>query len=319
MVKNFWKGKEIIVAGGSGFLGSHFIEELLKLGAHILCIDKLGEKRKFSLNNSRLHLKKIDLVNYSEVIKSIGKADMIVNCAAMDGNTEFKIKHVAEMMDINMRISSNILNAAREKGIRDVVLISTAEIYSPQAKNPIIEEDDYQKYDDFIMNGYVLSKRYSEILGLFYEEQYGINVFSPRLTNTYGPGDHFGDQANRVIPSMIKKALNGEPIGIWGDGSQVRQFIYVKDAVKSILKMVEKNKYHRLNIANGEVISILDMAKLITIIAGVEEKISLDKNKPFGTKLRVLDTAKLNSIIDFKLMSLKKGLKEMIEWYKKEN
>lgn len=320
-MSDYWKNKKVIVTGGFGFLGSHFVEGLLKLGANVICVGRFAKEKKFpprKTSKARLSFKKIDLVNYSEVEKGIGKADVIINCAAMDGNTEFKMKHAAEMMDINVRISSNILNAAKERKIDNVVLVSTAEIYSPLAQSPITEEDDHRKYNDYIGNGYILSKRYSEILGSLYEEQYGLNVFLPRPTNMYGSRDHFGDQISRVIPSMIKKVLNNEPIEIWGDGSQVRQFIYVKDAVRSILKMVEVNKFHRLNIADGSPISILRLSKLITRIIGAKENIYLDKSKPSGVKVRVLDTTKLDQIIDFKFRPLREGIKSMVEWYKKE-
>jgi len=324
MTKSYWKNKKVIITGGAGFLGSHFVEHLLKLGAEVVCVSRpLGENNKKilllkKLQPLRLSFKKIDLLDYSQLKKGFGKADLIINCAALDGNTEFKIKHPAQIMDINMRITSNILNVAREKNIKDVVLVSTTEIYSPQATSPIVEEEDHTKYNDYTGNGYSLSKRYAEILGNLYEQQYGINVFLPRLTNMYGPRDHFKDGMNRVIPSMIKKIFKGEMIEIWGDGSQVRQFIYVEDAICSILRMVEVDKHHKLNIASGDAISILKLAKLITKIIGAEEKIYLDRDKPVGAKSRVLDTDKLNSIINFKFRSLRKGLKETIEWYCEE-
>lgn len=322
MKNKYWEGKSVIVTGGSGFLGSHFIEELIKSGAEVLCISKSAGKRSFPIKNllsSRLSFKKIDLLDFTKLKKGLGSVDLLINCAAMDGNTEFKIKHAAEMMDINVRIASNLLNAAKERKINNIVLVSTAEIYSPQAESPIVEEDDHRKYNDYIGNGYVLSKRYSEILGTLYEEQYSMNIFLPRPTNMYGPGDHFGDQINRVIPSMIKKVLKSDPIEIWGDGSQVRQFIYVKDAVRSMLKMVEANKTHCLNIADGKPVSILRLAKLITRIIGAKENIFLNKDKPTGVKSRVLDTTKLEQIVNFKFKPLREGIKSMIEWYKKES
>ena len=321
MKNKYWKDKSIIVAGGSGFLGSHFIEELIKSGAEVLCISKTAGKSNFPIKNlssSRLHFKKIDLLDFSKLKKELGSADLLINCAAMDGNTEFKIKHAAEMMDVNIRITSNILNTAKERKINNIVLVSTAEIYSPQAESPITEEEDHRKYNDYIGNGYVLSKRYSEILGTLYEEQYGMNIFLPRPTNMYGPGDHFGDQINRVIPSMIKKVLSGNPIEIWGDGSQVRQFIYIKDAVRSMLKMVEVNKTHCLNIADGKPISILRLAKLITRVIGAKQNIFLNKDKPTGVKSRILDITKLELIVDFKFKPLREGIRSMVEWYKRE-
>ncbi|MFH1566189.1 MAG: SDR family NAD(P)-dependent oxidoreductase [bacterium] len=317
-------GKKAIITGGAGFLGTYFVEHLLKLGAEVVCVSKFFSKNNkiiFLLKKaypSKLSLRKIDLLSYSEVKRGVSDADVIINCAAMDGNAEFKREHAVEIMDENIRIVLNVLRMAKENKMKNVVLVSTAEVYSPQAESPIVEEDDYRKYNDYIGNGYILSKRYSEVIGSLYEEQYGINVFFPRPTNMYGPRDHFDNQTNKVIPSMINKVLNGEPIEIWGDGSQVRQFIYVKDAVCSILRMVETNKYHGLNIATDEPISILELAKLIMEVIGKKEEIIFDTDRPTGAKFRVLDTTKLNSIVDFKFKSLREGIKDTVEWYNKE-
>ena len=212
--------------------------------------------------------------------------DAIINCAGMDGNNEFKLNHAAQIMDVNIRIASNILGMARENNIKDVVLVSSAEVYSPQAESPIKEEDDYQKHNEHTSNGYVLSKRFIEILGELYGLENGLNVFSPRPANVYGPRDHFNEGSPRVIPSMIKNVLSGRSIEIWGDGSYTRQFVYVKDLVHSVFEMVEKDQFHKINVASDEVISILDLAKQICSIIGSGEKFTLNRDKPAGNSAR---------------------------------
>lgn len=318
-MSKFWGEKKVLVGGGLGFIGSHFVEELVKMGAYVVCPYVEQDQSKLTglgLPPSKIKLIKANLIKYDGLVKAGRGMDAIINCAAMDGNTEFKLNHAAQMMDINIRIASNILSIAKENNIKNVVLVSSAEVYSPRAKSPIKEEDDHQKYNDYTVNGYVLSKRYTEILGELYEHEYEMNVFLPRPANVYGPRDHFKEGSVRVIPSMIKSALSGKPIEIWGDGGQTRQFMYVKDLVHSVLKMVEKNKFHKMNIAGDETVSILQLAKLVCKISGTGENVHLNLEKPSGAKNRVLNTKKLKSVVDFEFTPLGEGLRETVSWYK---
>jgi len=314
---SFWKNKKVLVTGAGGFIGSHFIEEFAALNIYVVGSYFRSVPGTFG-NRGKIKRVKLDLLNFSRVLSLCKKEkiDIILHCAALDGNIEFKMKNSARIMNENMRMVSNILDVAKDLKIKDVMLTSSAEIYSPQVKSPIIEEDDHEKFFHYSENGYVLAKIFSEVLGKLYAKQFGVNVFLPRPTNAYGPGDEFDTSTNRVIPSMIQKALHGEQIEIWGNGRQIRGFIYVNDLVKSILLMIESRRYQTLNIATKESISILNLAKTISRIIGVKPNIHLDTKKPAGIKERVLSVKKLNSIINFTPRSLEEGLAETIDWYK---
>lgn len=317
---HFWKGKNVFVTGADGFVGSHFVNGLLSAGANVLgtsFVDSETRNNDFDTAHDSVQFIKINLLDFDTLWSSVfdKNIDTIIHCAALDGNAEFKAENSARIMDENSRMVSNVLNVAKKAGVPNVVLMSSAEVYASQAASPIIEEDDYQKYFAGGSNGYVLAKIFSEVLGKLYAKQFNMKVFFPRPTNIYGPRDKFDVQSNRVIPSMIYKILHDENVEIWGDGSQIRGFVYVKDLVHSILRMVESGKYQVMNIATSESISILDLAKLISNILKKEARITLLADKPMGVKERILDNTKLQSIIDTQPKSLKEGLSATVAWY----
>ena len=206
MNENYWKNKIVAVTGGVGFIGSHFVEELAKIGAIVKCLYSHQNTNLEYLKKARgkIEFINLDILNQKELFKVCKKVNTIINCAAKDGNSEYKLKNGATILDLNIKIVSNILNCSLHNKIPNTVLISSAEIYPLTAKSPIKENDDYTKNFDNLDNGYVLSKRYTEILGKMYKKQYGLNIFLPRPTNTYGPRDNF-ENNSRIIPMLIKK------------------------------------------------------------------------------------------------------------------
>ncbi len=322
MENTYWKNRKVLVTGGMGFIGSHFVEELLTMQCDVTCVDFHCEKTLFdSLNipSGNLSLADVDLQDTEAVQKVVSGHDLIINCAALDGNAEFKAKNAARILDVNMKIVSNILNAAQQGGVQDVVLLSSAEVYPASAQSPIKEDDDYRVNFDNLQNGYALSKRYAELLADLYSKQYGLHIYLPRPTNVYGPRDNFGDQSSRVIPGMLKKVLSGKAIELWGDGKQVRNFVYVKDLVHMILATVQAGVVGRINIATDEPITILELAQIIAYVANKQPSITLLTEKPAGIKERVLDTAEINVTIDFVPQPLKEGLIATLVWYAQKN
>lgn len=314
----YWKDKTVIVSGGSGFIGSHFVEELSLLQANVICLYHKQPKELPKYSN-RVTYVQIDIADYKELemfCKNVTpKVDVFIHCAALDGNTQFKLEHAAEILDANNHFVSNVLNVCRDMKIPNVALVSSAEIYSPDAPSPITEEDDYHKYLGFTDNGYVLSKIFSEMMAELYSKQYGMHICTPRPTNVYGPRDSFEATTNRVIPAMIRKVSKRETIEIWGDGNQTRSFIYVKDLVHATLAAIQKDITGPINMATRDQVSILDLASHISKEYNAENLVTLDQSKPIGVKSRPLDVSKMYDIIDFEPLSIQDGLKHTIAWY----
>ncbi len=313
----FWTKKRVVVTGASGFIGGHFVEELLKHNARVtaVCSSPSFHLSKLIKENSGLKVAFCNLHNINDIISISKNTHVIINCAALTGNTLYRVENATEILKNNTQINVNILDAAKENKIKKAVLISSAEIYSSRAKSPVREEDDFNKYWDYTLNGDLLSKRFGEILGDLYSNQYGISVFQPRPTNVYGPYDKYGNTA-RVVMNMIERIHSAKNVEVWGNGRQIRSFIYVTDLVKSILRMVETEAYYKLNIATDEAISINTLVKLITKISEKKTKVTFLKSRPTGISKRILDTKKLKRLIDFTPLTLEEGLTRTIQWYK---
>lgn len=317
----YWRGKTVLVTGGSGFLGSPLVRVLAEGGATVISVARRAPEGEGSGTTVSGIVKAIrtDLLDASGIAVLCRDAaesiDLLIHCAGLDGNLAFKGGHAAEIVSTNVRLTSNVLEAARLGGIEDVVLVSSAEIYARDAQNPVREDDDFTARFSYPRDGYVLSKMTIEMLGHVYAQQFGIRVYVPRPTNLYGPGDISGSERGRVIPLMLAKVMAGEAVDIWGDGRQSRALIHVEDAAKAILLMVEKGRVGPLNIATTEAITIEGLARRLFDLAGLPPRVRFDTSKPVGQRDRLLDVRSLYEILDFEPRPLVKGLEETVTWY----
>ncbi|NJP64831.1 NAD-dependent epimerase/dehydratase family protein [Streptomyces spiramenti] len=323
MSTGHWDGKTVAVTGGTGFIGSHVIEELLGLGARVICLyrrDNRGVLPQLPVTD-RLTTVRLDLLDEEALRRLLaetpGGIDTFVHCAVVSGSVEARRDQSARILDDNMRAVSHILRGTRDHQVPEVVLLSSSDIYPASQTDPIHESDDFTKQMRYAPDGYFLAKNYAEILAEAYRTQYGMNIFLPRLTSVYGPRDNFEPDTDRVVPSMFAKAVAGEDIQIWGDGSQTRTYMYVTDLVRSILRMVETNKHQTMNIGTSETVSVLQLAQYVCQALGEPERITFDLSRSGGRASRTLDVGRLYGLIDFAPRPLREGLEQTVEWYRR--
>jgi dTDP-4-dehydro-6-deoxy-alpha-D-gulose 4-ketoreductase len=312
-----WAGRTAVVTGGLGFIGSHFVRRLLALGAEVICLYRT-ERPELAAEldgSGRLRLIQLDLLDENELRAACRYAarhvDALVHCAALDGNAEFKRRHSARILDENMRIASNVLGAARRQHVDHVVLMSSAEVYAPAAPDPATEEDDFRRHAHYTDNGYAMSKMFTELLADLHRRQFDMNIHVPRPVNVYGPGDG----GERVIPAMLARIAAGEEVVIWGDGGQTRGFVHVDDLVRTTLAMIATNRHPTVNVGAGEPVAVLDLARLLSALAGRPERIRLDPDKPAGAAVRRLDLRRMTEIVDFTPRPLRDGLADTVAWF----
>ncbi|MFJ1649789.1 NAD-dependent epimerase/dehydratase family protein [Streptomyces sp. NPDC088258] len=306
------------MTGGLGSLGSHFVEELLTHGAHVTATTRHADPRRCAWlpGTGRLRVLELDLLEGARLRAALREAaprvDAVFHCAGMDGNAEFKRRHSAQILDVNVRLAAHILNAARDAEIPTVVMAGSAEtaLRPETPAGPFVPGRS--------ADGYARSKLFTEFLADLHRTQYGTRVFVPRFTNVYGPRDRF-DSTARVIPAMLTRILAGDAVEVWGDGSQIRTFIHAADAVRATLQIAAQDHEHVVTIGTAETITMTDLARLIFDLLGAPERIdtvAVDHPQPGG---RVLDVTTMNRLIDFTPRPLRDGIAETLRWYRAQH
>lgn len=309
---NYWANKKVLVTGASGFVGSHFMRELSEICELVVGTSLL------SCNEATYKIDLRDLDALTEFCQDL-KFDVLIHCAGIDGNLEFKNHHLVRLMTENSTITANILAASRVSRVNKTLIISSAEIYAKEAESPISEESDYRSHFNNDGTGYVYAKMFSEILAKLYRQQFNMDISVARPTNIYGPEDNFNANTSKVIPSIIKSAVTNKDVEIWGNGTQTRDFVYIEDLVLAVLNIVRHEQSKTFNISSGQPVSIKDLAEMIIMITGSDSSIKLLSQKQGGVKARYLDISKISERPYFKYTSLTDGLRKTVDWYRRDS
>lgn len=265
-----------LVTGGAGFIGSHLAESLLASGHRVHVLDDLSTG---AMENIR-HLRGDPGFSYTIdsasspglVAELVDEADVIYHLAAAVG-VELIIDSPVRTIETNVHCTEIVLSAANKKK-KPVFIASTSEVYGKSTKLPFSEEGDLVLGPTYTGRwAYACSKAIDEYLGLAYWKERGLPVVVGRLFNTVGPRQT--GRYGMVVPSFVKQALAGQPIEVYGDGSQQRCFCHVDDVVKALADLMGTDEAHGqvFNIGATEEVSIMALAKRVKEIAGSESEI----------------------------------------------
>ena len=321
-MKNFWRGKKVLVTGGTGFIGSFVTELLLQKGARITTTSKSGNlKNVFHLKRD-LRIKKTNLADPNQAYIVTKNQDIILNLASKVAGIQFNINHPATMFSENIQIAQNIASASVKNNVERLLMVSSACVYPRNCTIPTPETEGFLLDPEPTNLGYGWAKRVEELIAKFYHLEYGLKVAIARPYNAYGPRDNFNPEISHVIPGLIKRVFDGEnPLVVWGSGKQTRSFLYVEDLARGLLETIKKYpEADPLNLGTDEEVTIADLAKRIVKFSGKNIKIVFDTTKPDGQPRRNCDTKKAKDKIGFEAeISLEKGLKKTIDWYRKND
>ena len=301
-----------LITGGSGFLGSHLSETLLKKGEKVICLDNFftGRKKTISklLDNSNFELIKHDVTEPIRI-----EVDKIWHLACPASPIHYQSNPI-KTAKTSFLGTYNFLGLAKRIGAK-FLLASTSEVYGDPEINPQIESYRGSVNTVGVRSCYDEGKRIAETLCADYHRIHNVDVRIMRIFNTYGPGMQFDD--GRVISNFIFQALNNKKITIYGDGSQTRSFCYVDDLIKGMILLMESNYIHPINIGNPNQFSIKEIASLVKDLINPNLELIYKKLPEDDPKNRKPSIKKANEILKWNPeIELKEGLLKTIEWFK---
>jgi UDP-glucose 4-epimerase len=306
--------KRVLVTGGAGFIGSHVVRNVLAAGAEAVVLDNLLSGYRKNVEDLPITFVEGDVRDGALVLDLAKGCDAIVHMAASVGNTR-SIEHPIDDSMINVIGTLNVLEAARRNRVPKVVFSSSAGIFGELKTLPIREDHPVEPDSP-----YGASKLGAEKLCLAYAKLYpGLSCVALRYFNVFGVNQRY-DAYGNVIPIFAFKMLNGEPITIFGDGEQTRDFINVQDVAAANLRAAQTpNVSGAFNIGSGTRISINALAAMMYRAAGIEPRVNYGPPRKGDVRDSLADiTAASNAFGWTPGVSLEEGMNEYLAWAKTE-
>ncbi len=314
---NFYKGKNILVAGASGFVGTHLTKKLSEFGANIV-----GSyfKRKPNLKLPNVKFIKADYTNYQDCLMATKNIDFVFMVAANTSGAAVIEKTPLAHLTPNVIMNSQILSSAYENKVSKFCFISSNTVY-PVTNFPVKEDDvNYEFFSKYFIVGWM--KLFSEMMSKMYAK----HIKNPMKTlvirpgNLYGPNDKFTWTESKVIAALIRKSIERQdPLSVWGDGNDVKDFLFIDDFIIGLLNAFEKiDDFDSINIASSIPVTIKEVLKTILEVDNNNSaNVKYDVSMPTMIPKRLINTDKIREKCNWKPeISLREGLKLTIDWYR---
>jgi len=298
-----------VVTGGAGFLGSHLCEHLLARGYRVICIDNLETS---SLGNIE-HIRDDDFVFvYHDVVEHIRidePVDVVYHLAALASPIDY-LRMPLHSLKVGSYGTHNALGLAKFKRAR-FLLASTSEVYG----DPLVHPQPESYWGNVNPVGprgvYDEAKRYAEALAMAYHGQQGLDSCIVRIFNTYGPRMRPND--GRAVPTFMRQALEGQPITVFGEGTQTRSFCYVDDLIRGLVLLAESGEHLPVNIGNPREFTLNELAETVLRVTGSTSEIVYEALPIDDPQVRQPDITRAKQVLGWEPeIELEEGLRRML-------
>ena len=308
--------RRVVVAGGAGFLGSHLSDRLLERGDHVVCLDNLCTGRLANI----AHL--IDRRGYEFVEADAsgaftidGRVDAVMNLASPASPKDYFAMPL-ETLDVGSIGTRNLLELAVANNAR-FFLASTSEVYGDPVEHPQTESYWGNVNPVGVRSVYDEAKRFAEAITMAYHRERGVDVRIVRIFNTYGPRMKADD--GRVVTNFVVQALTGQPISIYGDGSQTRSFCFVSEEIRGFLALLDGPIVGPVNIGNPDEFTMIELAELVIELTGSRSELIFEPLPSDDPRQRQPDITLARTVLGWEpSVKLREGLAQTIEWFAAE-
>lgn len=314
-MKNILSNKTILITGGAGFLGSHLCDKLLNQDINIICVDNFYTGQKNNIAHLIGH-KNFELIRHDVTFPIYVEVDQIYNLACPASPIHYQ-RDPVQTTKTSVHGAINMLGLAKRVKAR-ILQASTSEVYGDPEVHPQQESYWGRVNTTGIRACYDEGKRCAETLFFDYWRQHQLEIKVMRIFNTYGPRMHPND--GRVVSNFIVQALRGEPITIYGDGSQTRSFCYVDDLIDGMVRLMNSPSdfIGPVNIGNPGEFSMLELAEKVLSLTGSDSKLIFEPLPQDDPKQRKPDISLANEKLSWEpKVSLEDGLKETVLYFRK--
>jgi GDP-L-fucose synthase len=314
-----FRNSKVLVAGGTGFVGVNLIRRLLELGADVRAT---LHNRPAVVQDKRVEYVRTDLTRGEDCRRAVEGAQYVFMCAANTSGAAVMDKTPLAHVTPNVVMNTLMLDAAYSAKVSKFLFISSNTVY-PAVDHPVTEEEmaPGDLFEKYFCVGWM--KQFTEILCRMYSQK----IRSPMKTvvvrpaNIYGPDDDFEWETSHVLPALVRKAVERhDPIEVWGDGNDVKDFIFIDDFIEGMLLAMEKiETFDPINIATGVPCSIRDALEAILKAADyTDAEIVFNNSKPTMIPTRLIDTTRAREVLGFEARtSLAEGTCRTVDWYKR--
>ena len=309
-----WNRKRVLVTGGAGFLGSHLCERLLSDGAEVLCVDNFFTGRRSNVAHL-LDNPRFELMRHDVTFPLFVEVDEIYNLACPASPVHYQHDPV-QTTKTSVHGAINMLGLAKRTGAR-ILQASTSEVYGDPTVHPQTEDYWGNVNPIGVRSCYDEGKRCAETLFFDYQRQHGLEIKVARIFNTYGPRMHPND--GRVVSNFIIQALQGEPITMYGDGSQTRSFCYVDDLIDGFVRLMRSPAGFTgpVNLGNPGEFTILQLAETVVELTGSNSEFKQNPLPEDDPKQRKPDISLAQSQLNWQpQVDLQAGLENTIEYFR---
>jgi len=305
----------VMVTGGAGFLGSHLCDRLLDAGHDVLCVDNLFTGTKDNIGH--LHSNpSFEFMRHDVTFPLFVEVDEIYNLACPASPIHYQHDPV-QTTKTSVHGAINMLGLAKRLGCK-ILQASTSEVYGDPSVHPQSEEYWGHVNPIGIRSCYDEGKRCAETLFFDYHRQNGVPIKVARIFNTYGPRMHPAD--GRVVSNFIMQALKGEPITIYGDGSQTRSFCYVDDLIRGLMALMETGPETTgpINIGNPNEFTVRELAEKVIALIGSSSQIVQEPLPQDDPKQRQPDITKAKEVLGWQpSIELEQGLVKTVDYFRR--